>query len=633
MSCGTALSLACPNCGTASPPDARFCSNCGHQFGEPPTPAVTEPESEASHLHQYIPKELLSKLEAARAHGGMEGERRIVTMLFCDVKGSTAAAERLDPEEWHEIMNGAFEHLIAPVYRYEGTLARLMGDAILAFFGAPIAHEDDPVRALLAALDILEDIKSYREEVRRDWGLDIDVRIGINTGLVVVGEVGSDLRMEYTAMGDAINLAARMEQTTEPGTIQITDDTYRLVAPLFDTQVLEPVTVKGKTEPVEAHRVLGRKADAGRLRGIEGLEAPLVGRASETELIEQVVDKLSQGLGGVMFLVGEAGLGKSRLIDEAKVRFQGTGKGQWLETASLSYETTQPYALFQRLIRNASGMIDTDAAEDVVRKIGSLTLDLTDDVATQAESVLATLMRVLASDDAPIEGETFKGLLFSTMQSLWRMLASDTPAVLVFDDLHWADRASVELLVHLLQLVDEVPILFLCAMRPESTVPGWQVRQEAESGYGHTYTEISLHPLSENDSNELVDGLLTIADLPKSLRNQILDKSEGNPFFIEEVVRTLIDSGSVVRTADGSSWVAQASVVETDVPDNLQALLSARIDRLEDSVRRTLQIASVIGRSFHQRVLVGIGRTRRQPRCATRRSPARWSRNSHIPNS
>ena len=264
MQCGASLGSGCPQCGAALSTEARFCQKCGHQL------AGTEPEPAESRLHQYIPKELLAKLQTARAAGGLQGERRIVTMLFCDVQGSTAAAEKLDPEEWAEIMNGAFEHLIAPVYRYEGTLARLMGDAILAFFGAPITHEDDPQRAVLAALDILERSVSYREEVQRSWGVQFNVRVGINTGLVVVGEVGSDLRVEYTAMGDAVNLAARMEQTAEPGTVQISEATHRLVAPLFDIEELGGVQVKGKEEPVQTYRVLRQSALPGPVAGDRG---------------------------------------------------------------------------------------------------------------------------------------------------------------------------------------------------------------------------------------------------------------------------------------------------------------------------------------------------------------------------
>jgi class 3 adenylate cyclase len=232
---------------------------------------------------------MLSKLEAARAGRAMEGERRGVTMLFCDVKGSTAMAERLDPEEWAEIMNGAFEHLIASIYRYEGTLARLMGDAIFAFFGAPIAHEDDPQRAVWAGLDIIDGIQAYRERQRADRGLDLNVRVGINTGPVVVGQVGSDLRLEYTAMGDAVNVAARMEQTAEPGTVQITAETYRRIASSFDAESRGGVEVKGKTEPVLAYRVVGRKQrpeTPSRTRA-----TPLVGREHEMEILTRAGDR------------------------------------------------------------------------------------------------------------------------------------------------------------------------------------------------------------------------------------------------------------------------------------------------------------------------------------------------------
>ena len=219
MNCGTALTKTCVNCGSDLPDGAAFCPTCGHPAGRPtPAPAAeTTAAAETSDdpVRRFMPADLAAKLQDAAARGEMKGERRTVTMLFCDIKGSTTAAETLDPEEWADIMNGAFEHLIAPVYRYEGTLARLLGDAILAFFGAPITHEDDPERAVRAGLEIIEAIGPYKEQVRRDWGIDIDVRVGINTGLVVVGAVGSDLRVEYTVMGDAVNVAARLESLTK----------------------------------------------------------------------------------------------------------------------------------------------------------------------------------------------------------------------------------------------------------------------------------------------------------------------------------------------------------------------------------------------------------------------------------
>src|SRR5512147_1721107 len=225
--------MICPKCQTTNPEVAKFCMNCGTALTGV-SAAIGRRESDTrpiQSLDKFIPRELLTKFEAARAQEAMVGERRVITMLFCDVKGSTAAAEKVDPETWTDIINGIFEFMIRPVYKYEGTVPRLMGDAILAFFGAPIAHEDDPQRAVLAALEIQEGIKQYAEEIRLKHGIEVGLRVRINTGLVVVGAIGSDLRMEYTAIGDAINLAARMEQTAEPGTVQIAEATYKLIAP------------------------------------------------------------------------------------------------------------------------------------------------------------------------------------------------------------------------------------------------------------------------------------------------------------------------------------------------------------------------------------------------------------------
>src|SRR5574342_792753 len=310
--------MRCPYCQALNPDQAKFCMNCGERLV--PSSPVNMGEMRASevNLDRYLPQELVTKLEYARARNSMMGERRVITMLFCDVKGSTAAAEKLDPEIWTEVMNGAFEHMIRPIYKYEGLVPRLMGDAILAFFGAPITHEDDPQRAVLAGLEIQEGIKTYAEEIRLRYGLEFGLRVGINTGLVVVGEIGSDLRMEYTAIGDAINLAARMEQTAAVGTIQISEETYKLIAPFFEFEVLGEVEVKGKSAPVKTYRVLGAKSMPGRLRGLEGLSSPLVGREAEFALLNERLRRLEKGVGSFVAVVGEAGLGKSTIIAELK---------------------------------------------------------------------------------------------------------------------------------------------------------------------------------------------------------------------------------------------------------------------------------------------------------------------------
>jgi class 3 adenylate cyclase/predicted ATPase len=568
-----------------------------------------------SKLTQYIPQELMKKLEAARTSGDMVGERRIVTMLFCDVKGSTAAAEHLDPEEWSEIINGAFEHMITPVYTYEGTVARLMGDSILAFFGAPLAHEDDPQRAVLAALDMMSSIVPYREQIKQSWGIDFHLRVGINTGLVVVGAVGSDLRMEYTALGDAINLASRMEQMAAPGTIQIAHDTYKLVKPLFDFEELGGIEVKGKDEPVLAYRVLGRKPGSGRVRGIEGLHAELVGREVELKTLCNVVTDLKQGVGRIVCVLGEAGMGKSRLVAEANQYFDklpGLDSG-WFETTSLSYESNQAYGLFQRLIRQVSGIGYDDAPRMMQKKLQTLVESLPEGGRPRATQLFEALFG-LNNDNGgpPLEGETFKRELLEAMYAWWRARFSEQPTVLVFDDMHWCDAASIELLRELLPLTAEIGLLMICAMRAERRSPAWQIRTIADEIYQHRYTEVTLHALSGSESSELVSRLLAIPEIPDVLRTSILEKSDGNPFFIEEVVRTLIENGIVVpedRMVDGETvryWVATSDGSGFSIPDNLQSLLAARMDRLEEATRATLQLASVIGRSFHLRVLQAV---------------------------
>ncbi len=580
--CGTSLAGLCPNCGSAPPLRARFCHNCG----QPLAAAGQEP------------------LPAAPAAPPPEAERRIITMLFCDVQNSTLLAEQLDPEEWAEVMNNAFAYFIRPIYHYEGTVARLMGDAVLAFFGAPVAHEDDPVRAVRAGLEIVEEVEAFARRLREQRGLDFAVRVGINTGLVVVGQIGFENETEYTAMGDAINVAARMEQTAAPDTVRISEHTYRLVAPLFDVEPLGRVSLKGKSQPVAAYRVVGLKDRPGRLRGIEGLETPLVGRQAEMANLRSAISDLRRGRGQIVSLVGEAGLGKSRLIDELRVECQAAGDLQWRESRGLSYATSRPYAAFLDLVRHMCGVRESDSPELVRERIGCNCLheSTPPDECERARRVLETLLGV-ESNGGGLEGEAFKRELFQVMLSTWGRWAAVQPAVLVLDDLHWADPASADLLVHLFRLTDRAGILFLCAFRPDRQSPAWRIKQAAEIDFPHRYTEIVLQPLTAEESSDLVDHLLAVADLPDRLREMLLAKAEGNPFYVEEVVRTLVDSGALARDASGTRWQMVRPVEEISIPGSLQALLTARVDGLDMEARHVLQFASVAGRSFYQRVL------------------------------
>lgn len=562
-----------------------------------------------------MPAELAAKLEAARRDGSMEGERRVVTMLFSDVRGSTAAASQLDPEEWKGIMNGVYERMIRPVYRYEGTIARLMGDAILAFFGAPIAHEDDPQRAILAGLEIVAAIPSYRQEVQERWGVDIDVRVGINTGTVVVGKVGTDQFMEYSAVGDAINVAARMEQTARPGTVQIAEDTYRLAVPLFDFEDLGGIAVKGKQEPVHSYRVFAPKAVPGRLRGLEGhgIQSPLVGRDQEFARARAAIQRLLEGDGGILAVIGEAGLGKSRLMAELR-RFEVRNPAfeiRWLEGYTLSFGRSISYWPFQEMLRDYAGISENDTDEEAWRKFASRIEALFGDESMAILPYLASLLSLEVRGDYVervkyLDAETMGQQVFLASRRFFERLARRRPLVLFFDDLHWLDESSARLIEHLLPLVRRESLLIAATGRPEPDTPAAALRQVAASDYAEAYEEIVLAPLTADDSAQLVDNLLAIDNLPASLRQTITQKADGNPFFLEEIIRSLIDGGAIVQDRDSGRWQATDGIYEVTVPDTLQGVIMARIDRLDDEVKQVLGAASVIGRSFLYRVLKAV---------------------------
>lgn len=610
QNCGKPLENRCPNCGTINEAGARFCKNCGFQLAAAGGGArLGSDELRLERLAAAAPAPLAEKMRAS-AH--LAGERRIVTALFADVVGSTSLAEQMDPEDWTAVMNRAFDLLTPVIYRYEGTIARLMGDALLAFFGAPVAHEDDPVRAVSAALDLLAVTRQYAAEVRQRYGVDFAIRVGLNTGPVVVGEVGSNLVYEYTAMGDAVNLAARMQAAAAPMTALITENTYRFVAPLFETTDLGLISVKGKTEPVQAYEVSGFKRTPGRLRGLAGLESPMVGREAELQALLQLSSAVQAGLGRAALIIGEAGLGKTRLVAEWKAAAQAAGSRegqpalQWVEGRCLSYGQGLAYHLLVELLRSLLGVSPAADESETRSALQLLTTDLFGQAAANVYPYLGHLLSL------PLEGEdlekvrlldpqSLQAQYLAVLRQLLQALAARRPLVLVMEDIHWADPSSTELLVRLLPLVSEAPVLFCCLTRPDNEAPGWKLVTALRETLGLGLTEINLRALSENESRQLVANLLELEALPESVRNLILRKAEGNPFFVEEVIRMLIDRGMIV--AKEGKWVMEKEVDSVDIPDTLQGLLLARIDRLPEEVKRTLRVAAVIGRQFSVRVL------------------------------
>lgn len=551
-------------------------------------------------IDRYLPQELILKLEAARSRNSMVGERRVITMLFCDVKGSTAAAEKVDPETWTEIVNGVFEIMIRPIYKYEGFVPRLMGDAILAFFGAPITHEDDPQRAVLAGLEIQEGIKSYVEDIRLKHGLEFGLRVGINTGLVVVGEIGSDLRMEYTAIGDAINLAARMEQSAQVGTIQISDETYKLVAPFFDVESLGEVEVKGKSAPIQTYRVLRAKSAPGQLRGLEGLSSPLVGRDLQLELLNARVNDLASGTGSIVAVMGEAGLGKSTLIEELK---KSVSEFVWFRGDSLSYTRSISYYPWRQVIRQSVDANENDSPAEVRRKLGYVCdcCTLPGGDIPFLEAMLAVESEESAKVVMGFQGDALNQRMIDATRGFLCGLASENPLVIVFDDLHWSDEASLNLLLNVADLSKTQPILFICMSRPDTTAASWIVIQKIKEKLAGDFHSIDLAPLQVDQTETLLNNLLGVKDLPKSILDLIVEKAQGNPFFVEEIIRSLIETKQLVR--ENSRWKAVGDSARISLPNTLRGVLSARIDRLPETSKHVLQNAAVIGRLFDVRVL------------------------------
>ncbi len=540
----------------------------------------------------------------------------MVTALFADVVGSTSMAEHLDPEDWTTIMNKAFDLLTPVIYHYEGSIARLMGDALLAFFGAPVAHEDDPVRAVRAALDLLARAKDYAGELRRTHGIDFGIRVGLNTGPVVVGEVGSNLAYEYTAMGDAVNLAARLQSAARPMTVLIGESTYRFVGPIFDCTDLGTISIKGKAEPVRVYEVQGVKTSPGNIRGLTGLESPLIGRDDEMNRLLNLTRATAAGLGRAALILGEPGIGKSRLIAEWRTRSQEafgsntqSGRLQWAVGRCLSYGQGLAYHLIIDLLRSLLGLPDYAGELETNTALYGLCQDQFGDKALDVYPYLGHLLSLNLEGEAQekvqsLDPQAIQGRYLSALRQLLKSVAKKTPLVIVLEDIHLADPSSTDFLIKLVPLITEAPILICCAARIERETPGWKLITALRETLGSGLTEIQLRALSEDESTRLVSQMLRADVLPENIFKTVLEKAEGNPLFVEEVIRMLVDRNILVKKQEG--WTAIADFEATDIPDNLQGLLLARIDRLPEDVKRTLRVASVIGRQFSLRVLENV---------------------------
>ncbi|MBU0495990.1 MAG: AAA family ATPase, partial [Chloroflexi bacterium] len=556
-------------------------------------------------------RQQLAELEPV-APPPLAGERKFVTIMFADIAGFTALAETLDPEAVRDLMNACFDRLVPVIERYEGTVDKFIGDEVMALFGAPIAHENDPERALRAALEMRDALAEFNAE----RGLDLGVHFGVNTGLVIAGGLGSEGREQYSVMGDAVNLAYRLEEASERGEILVGSDTHRLTAPLFRFEALAPVRVKGKAEPVPVYRLLATRAGPGKIRGIAGLESPLVGRQTERQALQEAIERVQVGKGSIVTLVGEAGLGKSRLMAEIHAEVPPDHL-YWVEGRCLSYGHSIAYLLWLDLLRGLLGVSLEDSPATTREALRTWVQGICPGLFPEVYPYLGRMMALPLNDEAAttlrgVEGEQLKANTFRTVETLLECAARQRPLVLVCEDLHWADPTSLELLEQVLSLVDRAPVLFICVFRPEKEHGCWRIRETAAQRFPHCHTDLRLEPLSATESEQLVGNLLRVEGLPLALRARILDHAEGNPFYVEEIIRALIDNGAIVQDPVAGSWIATRDVNQIALPDTLHGVLMARIDRLHEESKRVLQLAAVIGRIFLYRILAAIAQEERE---------------------
>ena len=584
--------MVCPGCGHANLPGSRFCNECGKSVAASPA-AVGATASPQSYTPRYLAEKILTSRHA------LEGERKQVTVLFADMKGSLELLTDRDPEEARKLLDPVLERMMEAVHRYEGTVNQVMGDGIMALFGAPLAHEDHAVRACYAALAMQQAIRRYTAEVRRDHGIEIQIRVGLNSGEVVVRAIGSDLRMDYSAVGQTTHLAARMEQLATPGSTRLTGETLRLAEGFVQVVPIGPVPVKGMASPVEVFELAGPSATRTRLQAAaaRGLTR-FVGRDQEIDRLRQALDKARGGQGQIVAVVGEPGVGKSRLLWEF-IHSHRTQDCLVLESSSVSYGKASAYLPVIDLCKSYFRIEARDDARLVREKVTGklLTLD---------ESLRALVPAFLSLLEAPNDDAAWEALdpgqrRRRTVDGLRRMLLREShiqPLCVVFEDLHWVDAETQGLLDALVEGLPTARILLLVNYRPEYT-HGW--------GSKTYYSQLRLDPLPPESADELLRVLLGEDDDLGPLKRLLVQRTEGVPFFLEESVRTLLETGALVGERGGYRLGRPFDMIQ--VPATVQAILAARIDRLPPHDKTLLQTAAVIGKDVPFPLLQAISET------------------------
>ena len=593
--CGSKLELVCPECSYLLTSDSLFCDECGYNLSQLPEKAPKELslDEKVAKIQKYLPKGLTEKILSQRDR--IEGERKQVTVMFCDMEGFTPLSEMLGIEDAYTIMDQVYEILIHKVHDYEGTVNEMTGDGIMALFGAPIALEDAPQRAIRSAYSIHREMVRYSDQIKKQKKniASLKMRIGIHTGPVVVGTLGNDLRVEFKAVGDTVNLASRMEKMAEPGTTYVTEETFAQTEGLFRFEALGEKEVKGKRELVKTYRVIApstrrTRFDVSAERGL----TQFIGRERELELLLDGFERIKEGQGQAFSIIAEAGLGKSRLLYEFRKAVSSENL-TFLEGKCLSYGRGLAYHPFIDILKSNFDIEQRDEDFEIKEKVKkSLKI-----IGADESSTLPYLLELLAVKDSgidkiPIGLEARKERIIGALNQIVIKGAEVRPLILAFEDLHWIDKSSEELVKDLLDSITGARVLLIFTYRPEF-VHAWGGRSY--------HSQLNLNRLSNRESLMMVSHLLNAEELDSTLEKLILEKTEGVPFFIEEFIRSLKDL-KIFETKDNKYFMA-SDLPDVTIPSTIQDVIMARVDSLPEAAKEVLCTGSVIEREFSHELI------------------------------
>ncbi len=611
--CSTPLFQLCLKCGFPGCEGDLFCGGCGYRLQAPYGKTAPLP-SQPAKAHGAVSK------QAAQPPSGtapsMESERRNVTVLFADISGFTAMSELLDPEEVTEIMNGCLKLLADSVIKHEGYVDKFIGDCIMAIFGAPVSHENDPELAVLAALEMRKRIEEYNKNLTVKLEKPLTLHIGINTGTVIAGGVGSDQKMEYTVMGDTVNLASRLESNAGTGQIFASGYTYNLTRNQFDFIKHDPIKVKGKKKPVDVYEVQKTRSQQAQSRK-ETAASPLVGRSHEMETLNTCLKNLvSSSMGHAVFLIAEAGVGKSRINQEVKNQLQ-KGDYQIIESICQAFNSATGYFTFSELFKQMFGIDSDDMEESMAEKVSQnipLLLGLDSGaLVTEAREAIVFIGAILGLKlgeeyDIQVDQMDAQEIQIAAFRSIawfFERLALKKPVVMVIENLQYADSTSVALIAHLIEKLKRIPLMLLLLMRPQKEHPSSKLPMIAKKALENQCTEINFNRLVPAECDEMIRSLLDVKTLPEELLKMVRTRSDGNPLYIEEIVRSLVEEEIVEKTDDGEIRVAK-NFEEVSIPNSLHGMITARIDKLQSRLKDILNFASVIGPVFQFQLIQAV---------------------------